>query len=1290
MSLGVTIIDKVHQKVLNEGGKKYGILIDDSISDIKTKIFVNTDDFYKETIMYYPNLVRLQIDDSKIMDNSNLSLNYSSIPKKPIVYVTSIFDIIVEKQKYYDFDLEPYKLYMDFKNDNDVIYELYEKLSEEFTDLTQDDFHMIIKMKIFNFNKSSESPIISSDESSNIMKDIKNFFNTIKNEYDTQVQKYKREKDLLTDFYKQVYSYKSGDYYKANESNFIYTTINFTFASKDHDSSISGKFIKLLQIFNLIELSDEIPLVIFNDSPRKDPKIKIYNRLVNTLNESTIRSLILNEKKKLKKETYKKVRGLMFKCKIDLKTSKPQNSYMTVLLNENGVMNVKINFEEEDDQRSFESIKDKLCESIDNLVETLNSLYGVFTQSKRLMRCEDMNWGLVSISSLLETDKKINKAKFKKMLTKYEGSRIFDGKDIKDIISMYYKRFGRRDSETDIESERLGITVNIRDNPYKLNSSTIVIYGSNHFVQLQIIVDEIIVLSQMSEKLELKKNIYEDDESEEEEVVLKERKQNVKKIREAGGKASSITCQKNRQPKIDNETEITDSELVLVYKDNKYVCEGTGEHKYPGFTKDGIPCCFKNIGKGMESIISSEILEIKVQPSNYTVDIIENPTGKTFTTFVIKITSENLENIDLSHSRYFYLDPTKTTEFPLVHIHNQDLIDRIQRDETNNKNESIWLTEVPLYQLISKPNKNTCLFIPNLHKATKDNINEQCQHHSKEHTFGYNIKSYPCCFENKPVTHRVIKQDKASIIKQHIITTDKLLGHKRQGILQPGLNELFNEIVSDKSGAFLRWGVNQNQLSFLNCIIESISNRSELKIDTTYSLKRFLSNFLINHPNQFLKLNNGNISLRYGNLQEYLNVLNSETAVDWSDIIDLVQIALECNVLILDIPYVEKLSKTTFVYKDMRLVCNLNIKYDLSKPFILLIKKQNAFELIVRNSSAIWNKKSEKMQISETTPIVDFVFKYDTLKTPHTNIVNFFVDYYKTSCVKENKFPDKYPYEELYDAKYIIERSSGNNKILVQLVNPFNKINFLVTKRGLIIPVKETGILDKTPSVLFNDFVLKDKVINIEKMIDLLNDFNKQDISPKMKFLGITVDSNDMSTGVLTNFGQTLPTKKIPVNKQINIPVLKTKYYSDVDLFLSGKDKKLSSEVKYNQETNDVKDKMFMLKKSIGKNIVGDENAKQTIININKDPLVSKRDKIKRIKNILLDFVDKDLDLGLDKDYLLDNLSNEITNDNIENTIINNLIVSENFNSEEIVKRSTESVWLNIGDIKKWFKKIKM
>jgi hypothetical protein len=106
MTLGVTVIDKVHQKNLNKSGEIYGVLIDDTISDIKTKIFVNTDknNFYKETILYYPNLIRLEINDSKITDDSNLSLNYSSIPKNPIVYVTSIFDVIVTKDKYYDFD----------------------------------------------------------------------------------------------------------------------------------------------------------------------------------------------------------------------------------------------------------------------------------------------------------------------------------------------------------------------------------------------------------------------------------------------------------------------------------------------------------------------------------------------------------------------------------------------------------------------------------------------------------------------------------------------------------------------------------------------------------------------------------------------------------------------------------------------------------------------------------------------------------------------------------------------------------------------------------------------------------------------------------------------------------------------------------------------------------------------------------------------------------------------------------------------------------------------------------
>lgn len=1286
MTLGVNIIDKEINYSLNQNGKKYGVLLDDTISDIKTKIFANTDNFYKETVQYYPNLIKLEINedgiDKVITDTNSLLFHYSKLPLEPVLYVKSLFAII-NSDNYKEFELEPYALYLKLKQDDNMISDLYDKLVEEFVDLKPDDLNKVIKMKMFNFNKSSDMPVLSNDENNSIMEDIKEFFNTIKNKYDSESKTYKKEHERLVEFYKRVYSYKSDQYYENLDSglpNFIYTTATFTFKSDDYDSSISGKFIKLYQIFNMLELSDDIPMIAYNDSPRRDPKIKIYNRLLDTLNENSIKSWILNEKKKIQKASYKKIRGLVVKCRLkDVITSKPQNKYITITINEMGLITVKVNFEEDDNQRSIDVIINKIKSCIDMLVELIDQLHGVFTKSKRLYTSDKMFVKLVSVNAVLETLKTINKAKFRKMLTKFEASRIFDSKDIKDIVSMYYKRFGKRDG--DDESERLGITVNVKDNPYKLNSSTIVIYGGYNLNQLKVIVDNIMVISEMSS--ELKTNIFEDsDDDSEIEVVLKERKQNVKLVRELGGKMSSITCQKKRQPKIDNDTPNEDPELVMLYKGNKYICEGTGKHKYPGLSGD-IPCCFEYPGKGMESIVSTNILEIKVQPSNFKVEVIE-ASGKRFTTFVIRVTSEDIENVDLSRSRYFYLDDNPNAEFPLVHIHNDNLITQIENDETNDKQETIWLSEVPLYQLISKPKKNTCLNIPHLHKRTNDNIDEPCKHHDKENTFGYNIKSYPCCFEKQPLVYRAQKVDKGNIIKQHIITTDKLLGYKRQGILQPGLNTLLNEYLKPTSSAFLRWGVNQNHLSFLNCIVESLGDNSDLKIDSTYALKRFFVNYLTEHPQDFLKLNNGNISLKYSSLQEYIDTINGENVIHWTDIIDLVQIALGCNILIIDIPYTETLSKTTFQYEDMRLVCNLNIQQDKTKPFLIMIKKQNSFEIIVENSSARWNRQSQKIQILDKQPVVNFVFNYDKTDSP-TSIVNLFVNYYLSSCTKENRFPEKYPYEELYSAEYIISKLEKTEyKIWFQLVNSFNKINMLVTKLGLIVPIKETGVLDLIPTIPFDDFIIKQKAISIDRVIDLLDDFNdSSDFQPKLKLLGATVDKN-VYTGVLTNFGEVLPVKKTTVDVTISIPILENKYYSDVDDFLSNKKSIINDEIEWNKDVDNSKIKIYDVKKNLGESLVKNSDVQEKIHSINKNPRLTRLEKIKSIANILKAHVSIEVE---DLDFILDNISNEVINDNVENLLLNNLITSEVFDPEQITKRNTESVWLNLNDIKKWFKK---
>jgi hypothetical protein len=355
---------------------------------------------------------------------------------------------------------------------------------------------------------------------------------------------------------------------------------------------------------------------------------------------------------------------------------------------------------------------------------------------------------------------------------------------------------------------------------------------------------------------------------------------------------------------------------------------------------------------------------------------------------------------------------------------------------------------------------------------------------------------------------------------------------------------------------------------------------------------------------------------------------------------------------------------------------------DLTKPFLFLIKKQNAFEIIVSNSATHWNSQSEKIQIKEKeTPIINFLFTYDNTKTP---IVKFFLDYYKSSCIKQVHFPDKYPYDELYDAKYVISiLKDTDDNIMYQMRNEFNKINFLVTRRGFIIPVKETGIENNIKVFSFTDFILKDKAINIEKLIEYLDTFNQSSIQPKMKLLGMTIQ-NSYYTGVLTNFGQIVPVRRSEITNKITLPILPIKYYYDVDQYLSGVIDKHDEAVEWNSKIDNYKLKIYDIKKQLGQDISKRDDVKNTIQQINKNPEMSRLQKINAIKIILKEYI-KYPDENLD--FILDNISTEIINDNIENLLLNNLITSDIFNPDEITKRSTESIWLNISDIKKWFKK---
>ena len=1269
MLVDVVTVDEITGQTKSLNNDKYCVFLDDVKEQIKNKIFIETSDFLNETVRFSPNLIKMEIktDDKTILiDSSNRTLlsYYHKYPENPILYVKSIFDVIILKDKYVideykQYDLEPYSL---LYFSPDVIEELYNEIKKEFTDLELDDLVNVLKMKLFSTNKE----VLRKNELSELTQSIQDFFNSIKNKYSNGCKVYEKDKGDNDKFCKVVKTYTSDKYYKSGLDGipeFTYTNLTFLF-------NIQGiRNVKLDQIFNQFLLSERIPFIAYNESSRTNPKVKVYNLLTETLDKLTIRSWIINEQKKIGKITYKRLRGLMFKINLNINTFKSENEYATVVINRNGTINVKIVFQENDKQTSLVLLEKLAINCVDTLITNVNK-YNV-----RFSRLGDPQ--LTSISAILDTDRMIDKDKFFGVLSKPVAYRIFEQKDTKDVnvISFYARTTEQIETE---ESERLGVTINLKDNPYKKNSSLIIIYGARDSNQLKLIVDNIFILSEIY-------GAFTSDIRQ----VIKPKESLVKQTSRLGGETSSKECQKGRQPVL-YEKEYIDNkndDSVLNYKGKKYVCKDTDEYKYPGLTTGKIPCCFKNSRNGWEMILDPLLLETVVQPSNFKVTVEKND-KQNDETFVIKVLSHYLPGFDLDKSRYFYLnnDLKSESDFPLVHIHNDKLIEQIKRDEKNNKN--IWLERIPLYILLSRPNVSECKESPDLSKRFGRDLNDQCVHHTENKTFGYNNKSFPCCFKNLKVYH---KQKDEKISKMYIHTTDKLLESKRQGTLPNILNVLLNEELTEQNGAFLKWGVTQNEQSFLNCIVECISVNTQFKIDNTFSLKRYLINYLDNNQDVFVKLNSGNIHMKYKSIDAYKKQIDAINGVQPYDIIDLIQIVLKCNIIILDIPFTYSQTETTFNYDKMKIICHRNIKQDKQYPFIILIKRQTNYEIIIKNKSIKWNSKTQKMEeIENVKPEIDFVFTYDKNKSTKTNIANLFVDYYESTCVKKDEFPQDYKYKPLYSADYVLNTlSKTSHKIKAQIVNSFNKVNLLLTQTDLTIPIKEIGIISDINQILLKDFINGNDIKDINYVINNLKIVN-QTLKPELELVGLIV-VKDQYTAALTNVGQMIPLNPTNIDQQtkINIPTLPYKYYWDIDESLI--DGKIGNrEHEWNTQKQNIYSIIFETKQFLGNKIVDKPQLKNKIISINTNPKLTKTEKIDKINNILENILENNY---ISKDnyksiypFVVSTISNDIINDNIENGLLNNLITEYKLTSDQIIKTDDETVWLDIKDINKWLK----
>ncbi len=479
--------------------------------------------------------------------------------------------------------------------------------------------------------------------------------------------------------------------------------------------------------------------------------------------------------RKKNKITYKKIKGLVMKHRFKFQNTS-EYYYMTIEILDNGSINIKTTFDQEDDKRSVNEIIDIIFFTINNIIKKFNTLFGVYYKSKKLIEIKRDQISIESINAILTTGELVQKNRFP--LSDLGIQKFFTKKNIEstDILSFYYTRSCKEIENVDYE--KLGLTINIRDNPYKKDSSLIYIFGGSSLLQLETIINQILITNELG-KEEDEDPLFSDIEEEYEQKIKK--KSNIKQMRKYNPSiVNPIKCQKERQPITENNENYDPDKnyedyRILDYQNTKYICTGD-QYQYPGFTPANILCCFQKKGEGvLRNIGDPLLLETIVQPSNFLIDVEYN--NQRFKTYVIKMISDiPLKSLDDKQQHYYFLDVENNK---LVHIHNKDLIDTIHKNEFSkvNINESIWLQSTSLYNL-TQSNNGKCKFKLDFTNRKNDNLNEPCKNNENEKVFGYTKNSIPCCFKNEPDLYVLPEQ----ITKEnpYLITTNKPLEKKKK------------------------------------------------------------------------------------------------------------------------------------------------------------------------------------------------------------------------------------------------------------------------------------------------------------------------------------------------------------------------------------------------------------------------------------------------------------------------------------------------------------------------------
>ncbi len=446
-----------------------------------------------------------------------------------------------------------------------------------------------------------------------------------------------------------------------------------------------------------------------------------------------------------------------------------------------------------------------------------------------------------------------------------------------------------------------------------------------------------------------------------------------------------------------------------------------------------------------------------------------------------------------------------------------------------------------------KINKNTVLKAIKIPHPTKDYVYFTCD--PKENgeymhvgflTKGKNMFSncMPCCFkknQTETVDTKKIDFYNNCTGKQHStvdvlkdIMDEKIYILQESHNIQDGrfadmgqdLDILFNKLnnlklviknhylKSSPNGYYFKYGVK----NMGDRLLSAISTIYELPVS---QIKDNMISTLKNDKNcqLFTSLNNGEIRLRFGTPEQYINYINNTENYHSTLIYDLLSYEKVIskhgvNIIIFkrEQKKISKVLEKEHYIEDYYINCynneNIDSLTNSSRDTIFLIEDNNVFYPII-----MIIKKNDENNIE-----LKRKFNY---KNEEKNIVNklmpLILDSYKENSIIINKYLTA---KQIYN---ILDKTENEFQIKSQIIDTRYKVKYVITNNGTILPTKRSGSI---PNVkIITNLELKDldtTINNIEKLnkitngklyLNIINLVSDTKNSKTVKCVGILVES---------------------------------------------------------------------------------------------------------------------------------------------------------------------------------------